>query len=1026
MIALEDTKLFSILNKKEDALSKRLTGNLILICKNAADRMKSIKELFSQYTLHDETHLLNVVNLMGQIIPDVTLNSLSSIEIYILVLLAFLHDQGMVFDAEEYDKMKNSSEFKISFSYFKINNKNYQELTKRLEKASGVQREALIIKKTELDYGHFIDYIRRNHGNRAEEYIVKNFSNDSSFKIDSINIAPIVGKLCRSHVEPAFELNPVNEFYYDKLIGSHSVNMVYLGLILRLSDILDFSRDRTPDILFKTIKFNNEISILEWYKNMSVTGWSVKDDDIFFQCECDYPEYQKAIYEYLEWINYELVECNKIIRNFPRGTEKYSLHLPLKVRDLVKPRNDSYIYRNLSIQLSKDDILRLFVTDDLYQKPWICVRELLQNSLDALRFRQALYQRDEIVFAQGKVELRHYIDEFSKEILECKDNGIGMDESIIEKYLLNVGRSYYNSPEFDLLNESFKDKGIKFSHIAQFGIGFLSCFAFGNEIRILTRKDNGIGNKHGNPLIVEINGLTGIITIRKGKDNQEIGTTVQVKAEKQPFYDIYYDKIRLINTLDGIALNCDFPIMAQCEIPDIEDKLEIKNEISIPETEIEKIEDIKTIIKDFNLIHDDLKGSIKMSFLSDSEGKITINNGKYTFLPLEPSNIVKIDNIKGKVEKLGNAYRSTKRICFDGIYVIGMPSRTRDPMFGHTFLNDDLINCSYTLDVRGNLKGELTPNREKKETSRSMYDKYLPRWSYIFKCIDDAKNLIWDEILPEVSKADPSLPWKILFFQMFNPVNLRRKLIWEYLYIPFKEGEKFTWIPFKDVKELKISKNGDEWCFVNDEGKIAAFPDDVTQWTINKRHQNFDTLNPIILNMCTLDIQKDEPILKLQPTFLEKTNDEFHLHFRDFHFLRADCLTYHSSIVDLLSCDLKLWLNKKSYVTFNRNVNYYHPLIKNLQNTRFADELTESQEYNYHLVNVMSSESTFDILRNNRDTVTFEMKYVGNLFKHSSIDAELKPPYKIWIRDKGIVTINAENLETWAITKTGSERFCPS
>ena len=96
-------------------------------------------------------------------------------------------------------------------------------------------------------------------------------------------------------------------------------------------------------------------------------------------------------------------------------------------------------------------------------------------------------------------KLSHFLDENGFEIIQCKDNGVGMDLNIVTRFLTKAGRSYYRSPEFERERAFFREKGVDFDPCSQFGIGFMSCFMLGDRINISTRRDYGSGRKWGDP-----------------------------------------------------------------------------------------------------------------------------------------------------------------------------------------------------------------------------------------------------------------------------------------------------------------------------------------------------------------------------------------------------------------------------------------------------------------------------------------------------------------------------------------------
>lgn len=108
----------------------------------------------------------------------------------------------------------------------------------------------------------------------------------------------------------------------------------------------------------------------------------------------------------------------------------------------------------------------------LYNDPRIAVREVLQNALDAVRFRNHLVPSEPI----GKIEV---LWKSKDRILIIRDTGTGMTQETIEGFLLNVGSSFYQS-------ESVVKKHATFSSISRFGIGVLSTFMIADEVQILT------------------------------------------------------------------------------------------------------------------------------------------------------------------------------------------------------------------------------------------------------------------------------------------------------------------------------------------------------------------------------------------------------------------------------------------------------------------------------------------------------------------------------------------------------------
>ena len=97
---VEDTILWKTLKALNNKNAHFLSANVLAICEEAENRSKIIIEHFPEYTIHDQVHLLRATELMGLILGD-KVNVLNAVELSLLILSSYLHDQGMVLEADE-------------------------------------------------------------------------------------------------------------------------------------------------------------------------------------------------------------------------------------------------------------------------------------------------------------------------------------------------------------------------------------------------------------------------------------------------------------------------------------------------------------------------------------------------------------------------------------------------------------------------------------------------------------------------------------------------------------------------------------------------------------------------------------------------------------------------------------------------------------------------------------------------------------------------------------------------------------
>lgn len=1015
---IEDTILWKLLQSKGNH-ELSLIGQLPNLCEEAFDRMKAMPATSPQYTLHDETHFLRVVELMAMVL-DNSINELNDVELCLLILAAYYHDQGMVMTEEEYRNLSSDQEFQIFRDNWYLDHPNRDEIQTqlRVSNITNNERARLANSLTELEKAMFTDYLRVTHAKRSADYIINTFSSDKRLEVSGINLADLLAKICESHYSHTQELTPANGYHYDEQIGLYKINVPFIAVVLRLEDILDFDADRTPDVLFRTIHFSSDISLQEWEKHRGIQGWEISNNLIRFTAKYSHPAYHAASLKFMDWVDKELSECLNLCRNFPAEFEHYKLLLPSRVdRSRIQSLNNSYIFHDLEISLSRNEIIKLLMTDKLYSRPSVCIRELLQNSLDALRYRKALFacSDSELEWTKGRVDFLHDIDKDGYEIIQCKDNGVGMDKDIVTRFFTKAGRSFYRSPEFERERVNFKKKGVDYDPCSQFGIGFMSCFMLGDRIKIETRRDYGLGKDSGEPLIIEINGLGGLIVIKKGSSSQEIGTTITITSRKKPsFLDGWNDQVLLTTALKHFAVATEFPITGRCEIEELKDYVEIPTTPSYIPTFIEELQLLDnsafiTIEQDFHELDKDLTGSVRESFLLDSKGLPALANQYASW-----ETIIKHQSFallyRGTTHQLH--YHDQSQISIDGILLCGVAGRPEwqkdhnvEMRLGN-IANNIGFNF-YSLDVRGNLKPEIT-------TARTPADHHLwyypPKWQVLKNKTNEASGQLWMKLLEEFAPKGLSseIFWKLLLVHNGNTRCVSLNSLWQHISVPLIsiEDESVSWIKISNLRTLTIYQNGEDWNFVTPDNQHIKLPSDFIEWEKNSvQHPRTQSqINAVIIALSTLTIEDGHITLNVSEPNDDKVTADSLAITGDMTYIST--LRYKNEMKDVITVQTSI-----------RTVNYSNPLVQQCLEPSSDNALTEFARSFVLCITDLYSKNKKERLK----TPDRWMKSIAHCYfsvdwsKYE--DTLLKPPYKVWLENNTIEEITEKDLEKWRDSK---------
>ncbi len=460
----QEENLWKILEEKSTG-DRKFIDSIEEMCDFAIKRDLTIRDTFPNFTLHDETHICNVLRLMDNLLGKER-EQLTPEECAMLVLAACYHDIGMSYSKEDRERIlkdhdrlnayldANPSAFIIAYS----NDLQHPTMTEEI-----IQ-----------------DYFRAIHHERVSELLVA-FEWPTSLR----------GRVDRDHLIRVCQSHCQNNSALDDLNGPPSVDLRMCAVLLRLADILDFDITRAPKPLYdyENIDYKPQsVSYSEWQKHLASSGFNFNLVDrrhpyrLPYSATCKSMQIEHIVREFLDWVDRELIACAEILHRYD-GRWK-ALVLPAKIDKHIE--SVGYVSGEYHLTLDHDQLLKLLAGENMYGDPAVFVRELLQNAIDAVRTREKLDKQ----LPNGwkpQIQIRTWMDAEGFHWFRIEDNGIGMSEPIIREYFLKIGRSYYSSDDF-YQEKLLAEIDPSYTPISRFGIGILSCFIGGDKIEVSTKR----------------------------------------------------------------------------------------------------------------------------------------------------------------------------------------------------------------------------------------------------------------------------------------------------------------------------------------------------------------------------------------------------------------------------------------------------------------------------------------------------------------------------------------------------------
>lgn len=530
---------------------------------------------FPDYTDHGTKHVEGVLVTASSLIGDEAWAAVTAQDVGVLILSALLHDCAMHITEDGFHALVagrthtkriagfGDADWPALWQEYLFSAKRFDDRT--LTDLFGEPRPVRtppsnVNEMTRADRVLIGEFVRRHHPRLAHEIALYGVPGPADRPIQlSGHLAPkladLAGLVARSHGLPLrATFDYLNKHFHRR--EYKGVHAVFVMALLRIADYLQIQAERAPRQMLQVKKIRSPFSAREWAAHLSVDNITTYEDDpeaILIQATPPDVHTFLRLKGWLAGIQEEL-DGSWAVLGEVYGPRPELRPLGLVIRRVRSNLDDvrgfgelvSYVPRRVEFDISRSEILKLLVRPLYGDRPEIGIRELLQNSLDAVRELWDLQEHNPQLKAADLIEQEADVvmwldepDETGLATFTISDRGVGMTEEVIADYFLKVGASYRNSDAWAKQHEeagaepggepSLKSRVLR---SGRFGIGALAAFLLGDEIEVTTRH---VTAERGLRFRTRLESAPIEITF---DDTLKVGTTVRVAVEQETFKDL--------------------------------------------------------------------------------------------------------------------------------------------------------------------------------------------------------------------------------------------------------------------------------------------------------------------------------------------------------------------------------------------------------------------------------------------------------------------------------------------------------
>lgn len=404
--------------------------------------LQNIPVIFPHYSRHDASHSRQILTNIERLLGPENLKLLTATDTWLLLEAAYWHDIGMVVTHDDIKKDMASVEFMFYIeSIASAKGHELQEFAKQFKSLN--PKTCFGFADTPQDAMHFYrqllaGWYRKKHPARAE-VIVNDPWKETGIASPRTELVPkrlfrILGTICRLHgasFQGVLDQLP----FAESGMATEKCHPRFVACLLRLGDLFDLDDNRFCPSMLRVAGDIPPSSQAHIRKHAAIRHMRLDPETIELTAQCDGYEAYEATDEWFTWIRDEVRDQMSRWKDIVPQRE-FGLLPTLGKMEVTLAHGDEILNPGERPRFGVDSekVIELLQGAGLYESPGQCMRELLQNAVDAtllkawLKIEESGVQID--LNDPYSEDIYRIVDQYPIKVTISKDTGSPVDGKV--------------------------------------------------------------------------------------------------------------------------------------------------------------------------------------------------------------------------------------------------------------------------------------------------------------------------------------------------------------------------------------------------------------------------------------------------------------------------------------------------------------------------------------------------------------------------------------------------------------------